>query len=134
MGIKEGFSKQITKINMKTSSFLEENKIRTYINTLEGDIKELYIKAGQEAFNMWKMGSDNKEKMVSMLAEIDEKQKQIAEQEQMIKDLADRNKQVLGERETATSAQQANNIVCPNCGTNYPTGANFCRVCGTKLR
>ncbi len=46
LDLKQGISKQITKINMKTSSFLEENKIKTYIATLENDIHELKLKAG----------------------------------------------------------------------------------------
>ena len=41
LDLKQGISKQITKINMKTSTFLEENKIKTYIATLETDIHDL---------------------------------------------------------------------------------------------
>ena len=43
MDFKKSFSKGITKINVKTSNFMEENKLRTQILTLEGEIAKIKV-------------------------------------------------------------------------------------------
>ena len=40
MDIKQELSRQLTKINVKTSAFMEENRLKTYISTLEGETCE----------------------------------------------------------------------------------------------
>ena len=52
LDLKQGLSKQITKINMKTSTFLEETKIRTYITTLENEIQDLKVRSGELGYTM----------------------------------------------------------------------------------
>ena len=54
MDIKGGFSKQLTKINLKTSAFMEENKIDSYIASLQKEIGELKKRMGERSIsNLW---------------------------------------------------------------------------------
>lgn len=131
MDIKQGFSKQITKINMKTSTFLEENKIRTYIGTLENDIKELYKNAGETGYEMWKEQSFDVAQLTTFYEQIQDKYNTISEQEKLIQELIDKSKQVLGDNGTNPDGQEQ--VFCANCGEGYPVTSNFCKKCGTKL-
>lgn len=45
--LKESLSKGITTINVKTSSFMEESKCKTYISTLEKEIQILKQNIGE---------------------------------------------------------------------------------------
>ncbi len=135
LDFKQGISKQITKLNMKTSTFLEENKIKTYIATLENDIRDLKVKAGELGYAMWKAGDFDVARLTPMYEEISTKEKQILEQEQQMREIVAKNQQVLGQ----TSSEQAppptaNTITCPKCGAACPSDVNFCKKCGNKLR
>lgn len=130
MDLKQGLSKQITRLNVKTSFFLEENKIRTYITTLENEIKELKMTAGETGFAKWTTGEDASAELSAIYAAIAEKYTIIQEQEKLIQEIAERGKQVLG----AAPAAEGAAYFCPSCGEKYEKAPNFCVKCGTKLR
>ena len=141
--LKQGISKQITKLNMKTSTFLEENKIKTYIATLEADIQELKMKAGENGYAMWSAGRLDVAQLVPLYQEIALKQRQIQEQEQQMKELIVKNQQVLGQSAPeapvppaapAGPAPAGNAVFCPKCGEACAPTVNFCKRCGNKLR
>lgn len=143
LDLKQGISKQITKLNMKTSTFLEENKIRTYIATLEADIQELKMKAGENGYTMWSAGRFDVGQLELLYQEIALKQRQIQEQEQQMKELIVKNQQVLGQgtpevpHSTAAPVPPApagNVVFCPKCGEACAPTVNFCKKCGNKLR
>ena len=133
MGMKEELSKQITRINMKTSTFLEENKIKTFIDTLNKDIQELYRKAGGISFEEWKNPKEDVgNPLPAIFEEIQAKYNLIAEQEKQLQELIEKTSQVLGE--SPDSEEKGGKLFCPNCGSECLSGANFCKKCGTKLR
>lgn len=143
LDLKQGLSKQITKINMKTSSFLEENKIKTYIATLENDIHELKLKAGEMGYAMWQAKNFDKAQLEPLYTEIAAKENQIREQEQQMKELALKSQQVLGQSSApvapAASAPTAspaagNMVFCPKCGEACAPTVNFCKKCGNRLK
>ena len=47
--LKESLSKGITTINVKTNSFMEESKCKTYISTLEKEIQILKQNIGENS-------------------------------------------------------------------------------------
>ena len=53
-GIKEMLSKGVTSVNVKTSNFMEINKIKTYINTLNDEILDLQKIIGRKTYEAWK--------------------------------------------------------------------------------
>lgn len=133
MGVKEELSKQITKINIKTSTFLEENKIKTYIETLKKEIQVLFCKIGEQSFELWRNQTEIPETenpLLPFFEEIQSKYNTIQEQEKLLQELAQRNSQVLGEKAGLSGGERK---FCPNCGNECQIGANFCKRCGTKL-
>ncbi|MCI8950303.1 MAG: zinc ribbon domain-containing protein [Lachnospiraceae bacterium] len=135
MDIKQGLSRQLTKINMKTSAFMEENKIKTYIATLESDIVNLKSQSGELGYNLWLDNKFDVEKLIPLYKEIAEKYQLIQEQEKLMKELEERNRQVLGGgTQQAPVPGQTGGNVCRQCGEVCPQNVNFCKKCGAKLR
>ena len=134
LDFKQGISKQITKLNMKTSTFLEENKIKTFIGTLENDIRDLKVKAGELGYQMWRSGNLAPNQLIPLYKEISTKEAQIQEQEQQMKEIVAKNQQVLGQTSSESlSSAPGNAVICPKCGASCPANVNFCKKCGNKL-
>ena len=141
MDFKQQFSKQLTKVSMKTSGFLEENKINTYIATLEDDIRKLKLDAGDRLYSMWVQQTYNQDELQPMMESIREKLSQIEEQKQKLLELKQKDSQILGKDvkpadpagNAGTAAADDTPLFCPGCGERTKPGAKFCRKCGTKL-
>ncbi len=139
MDFKQGLSRQITKINMKTSTFMEENKIKTYIATLENDITELKRQSGELGYQLWAEGRLDGSKLVPIYQQVKEKYRQIQEQERLLQELEIRNRQVLGDSGTRMTGAAgvpgaSGQVICPHCGDICAPTMNFCKKCGMKLR
>jgi hypothetical protein len=130
MDFKQGLSKQITKINVKTASFLEETKVKTYISTLEEEIKELKCAAGETGYMMWAKGENPGTALTEIYEKISRKYQTIQEQKAELQKLGEKNNQILGTGEGTVN----NSIFCPNCGKTCPANVNFCVSCGTRLK
>lgn len=142
--IKNTFSKGLTALNMKTANFLEINKIKTYIATLNSEITALNSEIGQDAYASWlESGQVPVELLTDKLEQIYQKEQLIAEQEAEAARISEMEKQILGEQEPkgrfgagardAGAASGEPVLVCPGCGQAYDTPAKFCRKCGTRL-
>lgn len=130
MDFKQQFSKQITKLNVKTSAFLEETKTKTYINTLQAEIQELKTAAGEISYNAFVSGKDESVRLTELYHKIYERYQTIQQQEKLMEQQAERNMQVLGNTQPIGPAP----IFCPTCGERYTVPIKFCRKCGTKLQ
>lgn len=128
--IKNSFSKGLTMLNVKTSTFLEINKIKTYISTLTGEIETLKKEIGDLVYQEWS-ATDNVtlDAISDKLNAIKEKQEIIKTQEEEVVRLNESEKQILGASETTQQAV----LICPNCGQTYDAAPKFCRKCGTKM-
>ena len=72
--LKESFSKGLTALNVKTSTFLEAKKIQTYISTLNNEIEALQKEIGRRAYEDWeKNGSISLSNIGEQLMEISKK-------------------------------------------------------------
>ncbi|WP_270807529.1 zinc ribbon domain-containing protein [Clostridium fessum] len=139
--IKNTFSKGLTILNVKTANFLEINKIKTYITTLQTEIDTLKMELGRELYQNWAASETPvSEAMEEKLNLIREKEVQIAEQKRAEAALLEQEKQILGE--TAQPAAPVYNnpsmpenpvLICPNCGQVYEQPSRFCRKCGTRM-
>lgn len=128
--IKNSFSKGLTVLNVKTSTFLEINKIKTYISTLTGEIEIMKKEIGELVYQEWSAtGNVTLDAISEKLNAIKEKEEIIKIQEEEVVRLNESEKQILG---AAENAQQAV-LVCPNCGQTYDAAPKFCRKCGTKM-
>lgn len=133
--IKNSFSKGLTMLNMKTSSFLELNKIKTYINTLNSEIATLKSEIGDLVFRSWTSGQEPlSEDVVEKLNLIQTKLALIAEQEAAAAKISSMEKQILGEQEkTPDPAQTEPVLICSNCGQVYERPVKFCTKCGNRM-
>ena len=83
--IKNSFSKGLTMLNVKTSTFLEINKIKTYISTLTGEIETLKKEIGDLVYQEWSATDNVTLDMISdKLNAIKEKQEIIKTQEEEV--------------------------------------------------
>ena len=129
--LKESFSKGLTALNVKTSTFLEAKKIQTYISTLNSEIEAQQKEIGRRAYEEWeKNGSMSLANIGEQLMEISKKKETIAQQKIAAEELEKKEQQILG---TADN-QKPSKIFCPNCGQSYDGPVKFCRKCGTKLQ
>ena len=129
--LKESFSKGLTALNVKTSTFLEAKKIQTYISTLNNEIEALQKEIGRRAYEDWeKNGSISLSNIGEQRMEISKKKETIAQQKIAAEELEKKEQQILG---TADN-QKPSKIFCPNCGQSYDGPVKFCRKCGTKLQ
>mgnify|MGYP005818155851 FL=1 len=129
--LKESFSKGLTALNVKTSTFLEAKKIQTYISTLNNEIEALQKEIGRRAYEDWeKNGSISLSNIGEQLMEISKKKETIAQQKIAAEELEKKEQQIL---DTADN-QKPSKIFCPNCGQSYDGPVKFCRKCGTKLQ
>ena len=129
--LKESFSKGLTAINVKTSTFLEAKKIQTYISTLNSEIEALQKEIGRRAYEDWeKNGSISLSNIGEQLMEISKKKETIAQQKIAAEELEKKEQQIHG---TADS-EKSSKILYPNCGQSYDGPVKFCRKCGTKLQ
>lgn len=133
--IKNSFSKGLTMLNMKTSSFLELNKIKTYINTLNSEIATLKSEIGELVYRSWTSGQEPlSEDVVEKLNLIQSKLALIAEQEAAAAKISSMEKQILGEQEkTPEQTQTEPVLICSNCGQVYERPAKFCTKCGNRM-
>lgn len=124
------FSKGLTTLNVKTSTFLEEKKIQTYIAKLESEIEALEKEIGKTIYAAWADGKEvNADLVAGLLGEVDKKKATIAEQNEAAAELSRKENEILGKSE----APKAGKIFCSNCGQSYDTPVKFCRNCGTKM-
>ena len=131
MDIKGGFSKQLTKINLKTSAFMEENKIDNYIGSLRKEIGELKSRMGEMTYTLLKEGRLEASAFTSIMAEISDREQKIAAEEERKRKLLARNQEILNS--VKGPQQNVDFTFCTNCGTKLPRGAKFCTGCGAKL-
>ena len=134
--LKESITKSITTLNVKTNNFMEQSKYKTYISTLEEDIKKLKSQIGALAYEKWSNGEDGKEELEPLFMQISSKYKEISIQEENIRKLYEEEQQILG---TGSNASVANNaaapgIFCSQCGAKNAENYRFCVKCGSPLQ
>ena len=130
--IKRTITKGITTLNMKTNNFVEQNKSKTYIATLEEEIQDLQRTIGEVLYRNWKAGDIKFEDVERYFTSISEKEELIQKQQDYIKELQLQEQQVLG---TENQGNVANKNVkyCSMCGAQNGADYKFCVKCGKEL-
>nr|WP_288827891.1 hypothetical protein [uncultured Clostridium sp.] len=144
--LKSTFSKGLTVLNVKTTNFLELNKIKTYIATLKSETAILMSEIGEIVYQDWTQGEIAMEHIQEKLIEIAEKKAMIKQQEAELDELERKERQILGGQNNGQNAGPASSVdgqrvpgteavvICPNCSERYGIAVNYCRKCGTKLK
>lgn len=129
-GIKDSFSKGLTAINLKTSNFMEENKIRTEIATKREEIEQLKLLIGNIVFDN---RNDFRIEMIQeYIAAIESKFAAIEELEKQIVEIAEKEKSILG-TQPVQPVDPREIIYCTMCGSQNKRGHKFCEKCGKPL-
>lgn len=130
--LKESFAKSLTTINVKTNNFMEENKCKTYISTLEEEIKNLKYKIGENLYNNRDRVDEVKAEIDGIMNEISGKYEEIHLQEEKIRKLAEEEQQILG---TGTAEGKNTEVTyCSQCGMQNSVLYKFCCKCGKPLQ
>lgn len=126
--LKESLSKGITTINVKTSSFMEESKCKTYISTLEKEIQILKQNIGEIVYAKSVAGESYEEEVTKIIEQIQSKYAEIEQQKATIEQLAVQEKQILGNQSSTVNIKY-----CAKCGAQNAANYKFCSKCGTPL-
>lgn len=146
-GFKSTLNKGVTALNVKTTALLETAKLKTHIGTLNGEINRLTVDLGKTVYQGWLMQEPSPD-AEPLCESIREKQREIEELQQKIKDVEQESKRIFGSQAAeappptpmpppvapvplppATPAVYS----CPGCGARYGAPVNFCTKCGAKM-
>ena len=125
--LKESLSKGITTNNVKTNSFMEESKCKTYISTLEKEIQIFKHNIGEIVYAKSIAGEGYEEEVAKIIEQIQGKYAEIEQQKAAIEQLAVQEKQILGSQSTV------NIKYCSSCGAQNAANYKFCSKCGNPL-
>lgn len=128
-GLKEGFSKGLATINLKTSNFMETNKLKTHITTLETEIEKLKTSVGETLYQLWSKEEISVDECIPLLENIQKKYDTIVELKKEIESLEEKEKEILGSS-SGTEHVNANQKFCTKCGNPLLDNAKFCTKCG----
>ena len=140
-GFKDSIAKNFTKMNMKTANFMEKNKAKTYIKTLQDENTSLYFKIGKLLYEKYLEDNISKEVFEEDFYRITRNLQVILEQEERIKNLELEESRVLGTSKTQSyeasrpmqSENQGDVQICSSCGATNEPMYKFCIKCGTSL-
>ncbi len=130
--LKNAFTKGIATINVKTNNFMEETKCKTYITTLENEIKELKFQIGNKVYEKWAVQEEFVEEIEGTLQQIAEKYQEIQTQEARMQQLHKEEQQILGNAQKLPEGE--NTVFCSQCGMQNAPNYKFCCKCGVALK
>lgn len=135
---KKKVNEKVTTLSSKTSFAVDRSKLRKQIGVIEDEVKLLKQEIG-EIVNM----NRNRLFSISMvnyqLAQIETKEKAIAQLEQDIEELNERSKlagveeEATGELTVKETIQDTQVYNCANCNECYDEQKKFCEKCGYKM-
>ena len=159
-GIKSTFNKGVTALNVKTTALLETAKLKTHIGTLNSEIDRLTVDLGRAVYQAWLAGAPAETE--PLCESIREKQLEIEELQQKMKEIEQEGKRILGAKEAKNPAAPSVlpppvppvppvsavppvppvppaapapvSFQCPACGALYSSAINFCTRCGSKMQ
>lgn len=131
-GIKEGFSKGIATINVKTANLLEENKLKTYISTLESEIEKIKLNIGEIVYKGWCDNTFTLEQIRPELNALTEKINLVEKTKNDIEELKEKERKILGASQI-DNKPNVETLFCSRCGSIVSVGSKFCEKCGNKI-
>lgn len=131
--LKSALNRGITTISVKTSSSLEKSKLKTHIESLNREIEKEISAVGEAAYKLWSENAQDYSSLVSHFVVIKGKQDEIAQLNEQLNSIDDRDNQILGNTAPEVQEETAPKFICTNCGTQYDNPVKFCRKCGNKM-
>lgn len=130
---KSGLSKILTRLNIDIFNFIQKNKIRTYIKTLDNKNEVIYNKIGKKLYEKYLQNDYEISHFYDDLENIKLNKQLIIEQHQKMINLELEKCEILGiSTEKLGDIQYAKNKLCKNCGYENNIENKFCIKCGNK--
>lgn len=135
--MKSSLNRGMTAISQKTSSSLEKVKIKSNIDSLNAEIEKMMNAVGKAAYAVWESGSSDYDSMAGLFSAVKQKKDEVVSLQSEYDSIDEKNSQIPEQpaaEENTASENRAEGIVCPNCGTQSPVFARFCKKCGHRLQ
>lgn len=126
--IKDSIDKGIVSMSVKSSTYLETEKLKTKVENTTGKIKAASMEMGAAVYEQWKVGAVKMDYIETMCGHMKEMENEIAGYQAQIDKLEQEKAKILGEEENS----KAGGCIC-TCGYRSEPGANFCVHCGKPL-
>ena len=134
---KSSLNRSVTTISVKASSSLEKTKIKTHIESIQGEIQRLTVSIGEGVYAKWSAGESDYTSVLEQLESVKQKNEEIRQLTEELSSIDDRDSQILGSMKAQESAapqpEDETAIFCPSCGARYDSPVRFCRKCGCKI-
>ena len=112
--IKQTITETAGAVGKKTEEFVETQKMRNKVRTLQREIRKKYADVGEIVYKRYVDGDTMDEELAGHCEVVMGLQKELAECKESM------------------AAKQGKNV-CPACGISNPKDAVFCMYCGTEL-
>lgn len=96
MGFRKKVMEKLTIVYIKVSHCMERNKLNMYISTLEREIQDMKLQIGIVCYDRWKNARLRVEDIEELLKIIDGKNEEIEKQKELILQLSEQEKRILG--------------------------------------
>lgn len=160
--IKDSIDKGIISMSVKSSTYVETEKLKTKVENTAGKIKAASTEMGAAVYEQWKAGAVKMDYVETMCGHMKEMENEIAGYQAQIDKLEQEKAKILGADESTEigivkictcgcangsaakfcvqcgktlkgTNNQTKNEVCPVCGMEREPGAKFCVGCGNPL-
>lgn len=133
--IKSSMDRGIATIGVRASTSLEKSKIRTHIETLEGDIHKILLDIGASAYAVWIGGEEDYSCLNEKMSLVQQKKTEVQSLLEQLSTIDERNEEIFGGTELEEKpTEKTDTIICPNCNAEYSVPVKFCRKCGYEMQ
>lgn len=126
--LKQTVQRQIASVGVASSTYIEMEKLRMVIGTLENEIGGMKAELGNLLFEQWKNNSIDMEVIDKICGQIQEKEKKEEETIDKIKQMELERQRLLQKDEVTAAGSR-----CSSCGYQNQQEAVFCVACGRPL-
>lgn len=132
--LKENLDKGIVSVSVKSSTYLEVEKLKTKAGNVLEKMKMASSEMGEAVYNQWKSGGIDQGYIEAVCSQIKEMEDEVEGYRNQIKELEHEKDKILGKGGTEPErAETLSGIFC-DCGCQNESGARFCMQCGKELK
>lgn len=132
--LKENLDKGIVSVSVKSSTYLEVEKLKTKVGNVTDKIKATSSEMGETVYKQWNSDGINQEYIVSVCGKIKEMEEEIEGYRNQIEALEQEKNKILGKGGMERERPELDNGVACACGCINDAGARFCMQCGNELK
>lgn len=131
--IKESIDKSIVSVSVKSSTYVETEKLKVKAANVAEEIKVQKQELGNRIYEQWKQSQIDSDYIIRVCKHIAEKENEINQYNFQIEQLTQERAKILRESNEVASAVALTGKVECSCGKRNEKGARFCKACGKRL-